>query len=311
MVTFGHSIGGQFLGLLRNHALARAHVQIATSIGYWRWEHAPFKYLAWWFWRVHGPLMLALKGYIPTGGGWAGLPLPRGVYEEWRRWCLRPDHFGPDLAHLSGRQLLRRDPRARCSPWASPTIAIATRRTVDATQQVLPERRARIALVFAGRCGFEAHRPRRILRLEASRHAVASGARLDRRQTRGRAHERSAGTPADHITPYDRLALDEASLVALLASGTPQRGPGRIFRCRAARGAREAGARHHAQTQDTRRAAPARVCTARHHGLAARLHPRRQTAQRHPVARSHRHRLRPPDRAPAERRVARRRRSAR
>ena len=47
-------------------------MQIATSVGYWRWEQAPFKYLAWWFWRVHGPLMLALKGYIPTGGGWAG-----------------------------------------------------------------------------------------------------------------------------------------------------------------------------------------------------------------------------------------------
>jgi len=32
------------------------------------------------------------------------------------------------------------------------------------------------------------------------------------------------GTPADHITPYDRLALDEATLVALLASGTPNEG---------------------------------------------------------------------------------------
>jgi predicted alpha/beta hydrolase len=97
VVTFGHSIGGQFLGLLRNHGLARAHVQIATSVGYWRWEAAPFKYLAWWFWRVHGPVMLAIRGFVPTGGGWAGLPLPRGVYEEWRRWCLRPTHFGPDL----------------------------------------------------------------------------------------------------------------------------------------------------------------------------------------------------------------------
>jgi predicted alpha/beta hydrolase len=68
-----------------------------ACMSYWRWENAPFRYLAWWFWRVHGPLMIALKGYIPTGGGWAGLPLPRRVYEEWRRWCLRPEHFGPDL----------------------------------------------------------------------------------------------------------------------------------------------------------------------------------------------------------------------
>ena len=33
-----------------------------------------------------------------------------------------------------------------------------------------------------------------------------------------------AGAPAEHITPYDRLALDEATLVALLASGTPNTG---------------------------------------------------------------------------------------
>lgn len=97
VATLGHSVGGQFLGLLTNHALASAHLQVAVSVGYWPWELAPFKYLAWWFWRVQGPLMLAIKGYVPTGAGWSGLPLPRGVFEEWRRWCLRPEHFGPDL----------------------------------------------------------------------------------------------------------------------------------------------------------------------------------------------------------------------
>jgi hypothetical protein len=34
----------------------------------------------------------------------------------------------------------------------------------------------------------------------------------------------AAGGPADHITPYDRLALDEATLVALLASGKTNEG---------------------------------------------------------------------------------------
>jgi len=33
-----------------------------------------------------------------------------------------------------------------------------------------------------------------------------------------------ADAPADHITPYDRLALDEASLIALLAARTPHEG---------------------------------------------------------------------------------------
>jgi predicted alpha/beta hydrolase len=130
IATLGHSIGGQLLGLLDNHALARAHVHIATSVGYWRWEHAPFRYLAWWFWHVHGPLMLATKGYVPSGGGWKGLALPRGVYEEWRRWCLRPTHFGPDLAtYLSGNVFA--DIRAPLLTVGFTDDAIATRRTVE------------------------------------------------------------------------------------------------------------------------------------------------------------------------------------
>ena len=137
VATLGHSIGGQFLGLLRNHALARAHVQVATSVGYWRWEHAPFRYLAWWFWRVHGPLMLALKGYVPTGGGWAGLPLPRGVFEEWRRWCLRPEHFGPDLAtYLAGNVFAKI--RAPLLSVAFEDDPIATRRTVAELRKFFP-----------------------------------------------------------------------------------------------------------------------------------------------------------------------------
>jgi predicted alpha/beta hydrolase len=137
VATLGHSIGGQFLGLLRNHALARAHVQIATSVGYWRWELAPFRYLAWWFWHVHGPLLLALKGYIPTGGGWAGRPLPRGVYEEWRRWCLRPGHFGPDLATYLADNVFARI-RAPVLAVGFTDDPIATRRTIAKINEFFP-----------------------------------------------------------------------------------------------------------------------------------------------------------------------------
>jgi predicted alpha/beta hydrolase len=137
VVTFGHSVGGQFLGLLRNHALARAHVQVATSTGYWRWEAAPFRFLAWWFWRVHGPLMLALKGFIPTGGGWAGLPLPRGVYEEWRRWCLRPEHFGPDLSTYLADNCFD-EIRAPVLTVGFTDDPIATRRTVGELNKFFP-----------------------------------------------------------------------------------------------------------------------------------------------------------------------------
>ena len=137
VVTLGHSIGGQFLGLLANHGLARVHVQVATSVGYWRWEAAPFKYLAWWFWRVHGPLMLAIKNYVPSGGGWAGLPLPRGVYEEWRRWCLRPEHFGPDLATYLSANVFG-EIQAPVLTVGFTDDPIATRRTVEEINKFFP-----------------------------------------------------------------------------------------------------------------------------------------------------------------------------
>ena len=137
VATLGHSVGGQFLGLLKNHALARAHVQIATSVGYWPWEAAPFRYLAWWFWRVHGPAMLALKGYVPTGGGWSGLPLPRAVYEEWRRWCLRPTHFGPDLTTYLSDNVFA-EIRAPVLSVGFTDDPIATRRTVEELNRFFP-----------------------------------------------------------------------------------------------------------------------------------------------------------------------------
>lgn len=137
LATLGHSIGGQFLGLLTNHALATAHVQVATSVGYWPWELAPFRYLAWWFWRVHGPVLIALKGYVPTGGGWGGLPLPRGVFEEWRRWCLRPEHFGPDLeTYLSDNVFA--EIRAPVLSVSFSDDPIATRRTVEELHKFFP-----------------------------------------------------------------------------------------------------------------------------------------------------------------------------
>jgi predicted alpha/beta hydrolase len=80
-----------------NHALARAHVLVATSTGYWRRQRVPFRYLALAFWKLYGPLMLRLRGYVPRGLLWTGESLPRGVFLQWRRWCLVATPFGPQL----------------------------------------------------------------------------------------------------------------------------------------------------------------------------------------------------------------------
>jgi len=98
LVTLGHSIGGQLIGCMPNQAAARAHVMVATSIGYWRGQRVPFRYLALLFWKLYGPLELRTRGYVPRGAVWRGDALPPGVFLEWRKWCLGPQHFGPDLA---------------------------------------------------------------------------------------------------------------------------------------------------------------------------------------------------------------------
>ena len=97
LVTVGHSVGGQLIGCMHNQAVARAHVMVATSIGYWRGQRVPFRYLALLFWKLFGPLELKTRGYVPRGAVWRGDALPAGVFLEWRKWCLRPEHFAPDL----------------------------------------------------------------------------------------------------------------------------------------------------------------------------------------------------------------------
>jgi predicted alpha/beta hydrolase len=84
--------------------------------------------------------MLAVKGYIPTGGGWAGLPLPRGVYEEWRRWCLRPDHFGPELS-TSLKDNVFAEIRTPLLTVGFTDDPIATRRTVGEINKFFPNAR--------------------------------------------------------------------------------------------------------------------------------------------------------------------------
>ena len=97
LVTLGHSVGGQLIGCMPNEARARAHVMIATSTGYWRRQRAPFRYQALAFWKLYGPVMLRRHGYVPRGVVWSGESLPRGVFLQWRAWCLSPARFGSAL----------------------------------------------------------------------------------------------------------------------------------------------------------------------------------------------------------------------
>lgn len=165
LLTVGHSVGGQLIGCMPNQALARAHLMIATSTGYWRWQHAPFRYQALAFWKLYGPLELRLRGYVPRGMLWRGDSLPRGVFLEWRSWCLRPEHFTPDLTGAGSEFSAVRAPLLS---WSFTDDPIATPSAVEALLALYPhariERRrtapAELGVRAIGHHGFFAERHR-------------------------------------------------------------------------------------------------------------------------------------------------------
>jgi len=95
---FAHSVGGHLVGFLPNHAKIRRHVFISVGFGTW-WRHRfPKQQLIdLFFWWVYGPLQLARKGFIPSGGLWGGSTLPAGAFRTWRRWSHRGDYFKGEL----------------------------------------------------------------------------------------------------------------------------------------------------------------------------------------------------------------------
>ncbi len=95
--TLGHSFGGQLVGLMDNNQLATGHALVAVGNGYWR-GHRPSE---WWleflFFFIFGPLSLARHGYLKGPQFWPGASMPAAVFRQWRRWCLTPDYYWPDV----------------------------------------------------------------------------------------------------------------------------------------------------------------------------------------------------------------------
>lgn len=54
------------------------------------------------FWLVLGPHDLGKYGYVRSGRLWRGTDLPRGVFETWKRWCLKPSYFLKELLRVQG-----------------------------------------------------------------------------------------------------------------------------------------------------------------------------------------------------------------
>jgi len=88
----GHSLGGQIFPFVPNRDRISRAVTIATGSGYWRENAPPLKWRAWWLWYVIAPLSVSLLGYFPGKRLRKVGDLPKGVMEQWRRWCLNPEY---------------------------------------------------------------------------------------------------------------------------------------------------------------------------------------------------------------------------
>lgn len=100
MASVGHSVGGHLIGFARSHARFARHAFVSVGSGYWgRHKPAmwPFELFFWW---AYGPATLAAKGYLPGGGLWGGTALPKGAFQQWRRWSSHAAYLGRDLDGL-------------------------------------------------------------------------------------------------------------------------------------------------------------------------------------------------------------------
>ena len=95
---FGHSLGGQIYAFTLDRvgpavkARVKKFANIAAGSGYWL-EHAlPTKRRSRLFWFVLGPLLTPLFGYWP--GARLGIvgDLPKGVFYQWKVWCMNRDY---------------------------------------------------------------------------------------------------------------------------------------------------------------------------------------------------------------------------
>lgn len=94
----GHSVGGHFVGFMPDPSVITRHAFVSVGTGYWGSHHRAYNPIELFFWLGFGPWSLRTHGYVKGGGLWGGSDLPRGVFETWKRWCLKSDYFQGELA---------------------------------------------------------------------------------------------------------------------------------------------------------------------------------------------------------------------
>ncbi|WP_373050379.1 alpha/beta hydrolase family protein [Thalassovita aquimarina] len=132
-----HSVGGHLVGLLDNHEKVDKHAFFAVGSGFWPYHKPHYIPLELYFWWGIGAWSLMRHGYLKTGGGWTGEPLPPKAFRTWRRWSHRRRYLGTDLdsrlqPHAYG------EIAAPIRSWVFADDPIATDRAAQTIQDLYP-----------------------------------------------------------------------------------------------------------------------------------------------------------------------------
>ncbi len=104
LYVIGHSLGGQLAGLTPAADLIDGMITIGSGLGYWRENAAPLKRKVWLLWYLLVPVYLRWFGYFPGKKLRKVGNLPKGVMQQWSRWCRSPAYF----VDQQGQQLATR-----------------------------------------------------------------------------------------------------------------------------------------------------------------------------------------------------------
>ena len=93
LFILGHSLGAQIIGMVPNRQLIAGMIIVASGSGYWRETSPPTKRNSPWLWYLLAPALTPLFGYFPGKKINVIADIPRGVIEQWRRWCMQPEYL--------------------------------------------------------------------------------------------------------------------------------------------------------------------------------------------------------------------------
>lgn len=126
LVSLGHSVGGQLLGLPRSNVVLSRALTIGAQSGFWGHWPGVSKLAMAGLWFGLMPVATSAVGYFPGRLG-VGEDLPAGVAHEWARWCRQPGFFTDDGVSTDGFERLAIPIQA----WSFADDAFAPRRAVD------------------------------------------------------------------------------------------------------------------------------------------------------------------------------------